>query len=618
MTLQVLQIATLVGFLAIAGLAFKDWLRLRDPGRGYLALAIGSLGVVSAIGQLVKAIPQSAAWLVDDLNLILFVVSGLALLLFRDTVVPLGRRVKTGVLAVSGAITLLAVAAQLPSGSTPHYTPFQYAVVLAVVAWWCLSVGEPSVRMWLVAQRLPAVQQARLRALSAGYGGIVGILLFAVLAGSLAATPGIQLAFALAALALVPLLYAGFAPPGWLRSLWREKEQDRFRQATRDLIMFTPDASTLGRKALDWALRLAGARQGFLAFPMDAILASEGLAEAEARRLRDQIGQASGIRRLRNPDGSVSTAIISPLVTDKASGMLALLAGPFTPVFGTDEVAWIGWYSVLLATGLERVGLIENMAHLNQELAHTVREVTRQKAELEAANRELEAYSYTISHDLRAPLRAINGFTAILLEDHAAELSEPARGFLHRVTQSGKHMSELVDDLLAFSRLGRQPLRKQSVNTTDIVRQAWAQMTPELDGRQVEIHIADLPICESDPLLLEQVFANLLSNAVKYTKDRAVATIEVGAQVGDRGKETVFYVKDNGVGFDMQYVGRLFGVFQRLHRAEEFEGTGVGLATVHRIVERHGGRVWVEAAQDKGATFYFTLTGAEQWQAAAA
>lgn len=632
--LQVLQIATLMGFLGIAGLALRDWLRLRDPGRGYLALAIGSLGIVSAGGQLANDLPAGLKWLITEFDLVVFVISGLALLLFRDTVIPLGRQIKTGAVVVSAGVAILALVAQLPSGTAPKYTPFQFGVVLAVVALWCLSVGEPSIRMWLVARRLPAVQRARLRALSAGYGGIVAILLFAVFAGSASSAQAVQIGSALAVLALVPLLYAGFAAPAWLRRVWRQKEEEQFRQATHDLLMFTPDAAALGRRGLEWALRLAGAKEGFITHPGTTLLAYQGLSEDQAGRLCGELGTASGIHRVSIGDGSTATAIVSPLVTEKDRGMLVLLAGPFTPIFGTDEVAWIGQYAILLATGLERAQLTDQMAGLNQALAQRVREITLQKAELEAANRELEAYSYTISHDLRAPLRAINGFTAILLEEHAAELSGEARDMFRRVTESGKHMGDLVDDLLAFSRLGRQPMRTQSVNTAEVVRKAWAQVSAELDGRQVEIKIADLPICDSDPLLLEQVFVNLLGNAVKYTRPRALATIEVGTLKGSpppsgpnilpplgesqTGGPTIFYVKDNGVGFDMQYAGRLFGVFQRLHRADEYEGTGVGLATVHRIVERHGGRIWVEAAPDKGAAFYFTLTGAEQWQAAAA
>ncbi len=614
--LQVLQVATAAGFMAIGALALKDWLRRRDPGRGYLALAVGCLGIVSAMGRVTPEIPSALRPAFSDLSLVIFMMSGLALLLFRDTVIPLGRRVKTGAVAITGVVAVAAAAAQLPSGSSPQYTPFQFGVVLALVAVWCLSVGEPSVRMWLVSRHQPAVQQARLRALSFGYAGIVAILLSAVFAGSVANTPAVQLSIAMAALAMVPVLYAGFAPPAWLRRVWRRKEEELFQQATRDLLIFSPDTTTLAGKALEWALRMAGAKQGFIAFPKTTIVARHALGADEAARFCGEIGNQAGIRIIRSGRGATQTAIASPLVTGKATGMLVLLAGPFTPVFGADEVSWIGQYATLLATGLERVALVEEMAGLNQELAKTVGEIRVQKAELEGANRELEAYSYTVSHDLRAPLRAINGFTAILLDEHAAELSDAAKDYLGRVDASGKHMGELVDDLLAFSRLGRQPMRKQSVNTAEVANNAWEQVNAGLAGRQVNIHISELPACESDPILLEQVFVNLLSNAVKYTRPRPVATIDVGAEV--KAGETVYSVRDNGVGFDMQYADRLFRVFQRLHRADEYEGTGVGLATVHRIVERHGGRVWAEAAPDKGATFYFTLKGAPEWQAAAA
>jgi signal transduction histidine kinase len=614
--LQVLQAATAAGFVAIGALALVDWLKRRDPGRGYLALAVGCLGIVSAMGRVTPQIPSALRPAVSDLSLVIFMMSGLALLLFRDTVIPLGRRVKTAAVAITGLVAVAAAVVPLPSGTAPHYTPLQFGVILALVGVWCLSVGEPSVRMWLVARHQPAVQQARLRALSFGYGGIVAILLSAVFAGSAAAAPAVQLGFALAALALVPVLYAGFAPPAWLRRIWRRKEEDLFQQATRDLLIFSPDTTTLAGKSLEWALRMAGAKQGFMAFPGMTIIARHAIAAEDAARFCGEIGNQPGIRLLRSGPSATHTAIASPLVTAKATGMLVLLAGPFTPVFGADEVSWIGQYATLVATGLERVALVEQMAGLNQELAKTVRDIRAQKAELEAANRELEAYSYTVSHDLRAPLRAINGFTAILFDEHAAELSEAARDYLERVHESGKHMGELVDDLLAFSRLGRQPMRKQSVNTTEVATNAWAQVREGLEGRQVSIHIGDLPVCESDPILLEQVFVNLLSNAVKYSRPRPVATIDVAAEV--KAGQTIFSVRDNGIGFDMQYADRLFRVFQRLHRADEYEGTGVGLATVHRIVERHGGRVWAEAAPDKGATFYFTLKGVPEWQAAAA
>jgi signal transduction histidine kinase len=236
--------------------------------------------------------------------------------------------------------------------------------------------------------------------------------------------------------------------------------------------------------------------------------------------------------------------------------------------------------------------------------------VQERTSQLEVANKELESFSYSVSHDLRAPLRAIDGFSRILSEDYAASIPQEGQRYLDLIRSNAKQMGRLVDDLLNFSRLGRQSLQKQSVRPADLARQVVDELQSEQQGRTVNISIGELPVIQADPSLLKQVYVNLLSNAFKYTRVRDEAEIEVGAidPNGSSG-ETVYFVRDNGAGFDMQYSNKLFGVFQRLHRAEEFEGTGVGLAIVQRIVQRHGGRVWAEAEVNKGATFSFTLHG---------
>jgi signal transduction histidine kinase len=233
--------------------------------------------------------------------------------------------------------------------------------------------------------------------------------------------------------------------------------------------------------------------------------------------------------------------------------------------------------------------------------------VIERTAQLEAANRELEAFSYSISHDLRAPLRAINGFARILLEEHASDLGEEAQEYCQFMRDNAQLMGQLIDDLLAFSRLSRQALSKQPVTPVDLVRQALNDLRAIQEDRRVDIRIGVLPDCQADPVLLKQVFVNLLSNALKFTSQRQVAVIEVGSRHDDG--ETVYFVKDNGVGFNMAYADKLFGVFQRLHPAEDYEGTGVGLAIAQRIIHRHGGRIWAEAVVNQGATFSFTLAG---------
>jgi len=233
------------------------------------------------------------------------------------------------------------------------------------------------------------------------------------------------------------------------------------------------------------------------------------------------------------------------------------------------------------------------------------RQLEEKNAALTAACEDLEGFAYSVSHDLRAPLRAISGFTSIAEKQLGANASPDVAHALQRVRENASKMNDLIEGLLAFAQLGQQPLRRKDASPESIVGAVIADMKHELHGRDVQFSVGALPQCNADLLLLKQVFVNLLSNAVKYTKDRHPALIEIGSSQ-DNG-HPVYFVRDNGVGFDMQYAKRLFQVFQRLHPAHQFEGTGVGLALTQRIIERHGGKIWAEAAPDRGATFYFTI-----------
>jgi PAS domain S-box-containing protein len=302
--------------------------------------------------------------------------------------------------------------------------------------------------------------------------------------------------------------------------------------------------------------------------------------------------------------GEVSTAEIflrNPKITEGA-----WIEASGSPLRGKDGAVHGGVVAFRDIT--QRKADEREILKLNNDLEHRVVERT---AQLETANKELEAFSYSVSHDLRAPLRHIGGFSKMLMEEFGPTLDPAAQRYVERIQVGTQRMGLLVDELLNLARIGRHSLNRYAVRLNVIVAEVIAILEPESEGRQVEWLIADLPAVECDPVLVRQVFQNLLANALKFTRPRARAVIEVSRIENEGDGQPVLMVRDNGIGFDMKYVDKLFGVFQRLHRAEDFEGTGIGLATVQRIVQKHGGRVWTEGKLDKGAAFYFTL-GAEK------
>jgi signal transduction histidine kinase len=271
-----------------------------------------------------------------------------------------------------------------------------------------------------------------------------------------------------------------------------------------------------------------------------------------------------------------------------------------SPVGERNEVA------VLISTFNEMLAQIqEKDAALGQAHDRLEHQVQQRTAQLNAANADLEAFSYSVSHDLRAPLRHISAFSQMLSEEYGSNMDAGAQQYLNRIQSGTKTMGQLIDDLLKLAQIGRKELACVATDLNDMVKDALADLQPECEDRQIDWRIGELSSIACDPGLVKQVFANLLSNAVKYTRKREIALIEVG-QVEEEGTPVIF-VRDNGAGFDERYAGKLFGVFQRLHRAEDFEGTGVGLSTVQRIVKKHGGAVWAKGEVDKGATFFLTF-----------
>ncbi|MGZ4856736.1 MAG: sensor histidine kinase [Methanobacteriaceae archaeon] len=255
---------------------------------------------------------------------------------------------------------------------------------------------------------------------------------------------------------------------------------------------------------------------------------------------------------------------------------------------------------VLIALLAERIERVRKLRGMNEKMKI-------QSEKLEDANQELEAFAYSVSHDLRVPLRAIDGFSRILLEDYEDRLDEEGIRLLNIVRDNTAKMGHLIDDILLLSRAGRQEMKMTEIDMESLANNSFTEFQEEIKGRELQFEVDKLPHAYGDRALLSQVFQNLIGNAIKFTRNKNPAVIEVGAKGDEDDKENVYYVRDNGAGFDMKYINKLFGLFQRLHSPEEFEGTGVGLSIVQRIIKRHGGRVWGEGKVDEGATIYFTL-----------
>lgn len=349
---------------------------------------------------------------------------------------------------------------------------------------------------------------------------------------------------------------------------------------------------------VELADRLAPALRRLADGGIDAVLLDLGLPDSKGLETFDQA-------RAQAP--AVPIIVLTGL-GDEAVALKMVQDGAQDYVTKFDLTSGILARSIRYAVARERTD--QQIRRFNEELEQRVRLRT---AELEAANRELEAFSYSVSHDLRTPLRHIDGFSHILLESSSAELGPEGQKYIGRIRQAAEHMSHLIDDLLKLARVGRHVLNLQHLPLAPLVAGVLEDLTAEAKDRQIEWRIASLPTVTCDSGLVKQVFANLLGNSIKYTRRRAAAVIEVGQTLV--AGTPAFFVRDNGVGFDMKHSSNLFGAFQRLHGQDSgFEGTGIGLATVRRIVERHGGRIWAEAEPDRGATFFFTLeSGAETY-----
>lgn len=516
-------------------------------------------------------------------------------------------------------------------------------VILVIVVYFVFVDGYVTQAFLQNARATLGVTRQRLL-LAAWGSGLVGLVIFllglGVVVPVLAPLTGSLSGIGAAIIAIC--YYLAFAPPRWLRRIWQMSEMYGFlavsaqylsEQRTDDFLdtlcksatrtgdaqatvvcLWDADTERFVVRATDNATLVGAAFAGDSSEVQRAWNDHQAVVVAADSGTRTELNDLAA--RVRS-----QTYYMLPIITPRRVWGLLIVFLQHGSLFPHDDLTHLSLLAGQGAITLEHESLIADQQQLVNQLQHEVLERTQAEThilqlnnalehravELQNANQELEAFSYSVSHDLRAPLRAVDGFSRILLEDYVAELPESAVRYLNLVRTNTQQMGQLIDDLLTFSRLSRQPLSTRPVALRDIVNKVWADLEDEQADRQIALEVEELPVCEADPALLQQVFVNLLGNALKFTSKRDQTHIVVGCQ--QDGDERVFFVRDNGVGFDMRYAHKLFGVFQRLHRAEDYDGTGVGLATVQRIIHRHGGRIWAESELDKGTTFYFTLEG---------
>ena len=585
-----LQDAVAVAFVALGVVTAITWLRRRDRSLGFLALAIILLAVVSGLGRLQAYIPIMLPFL-GVIELLGFMGTAYALLLYRNSVIPIPRRWHAVAIVSLAAVSVLIVGAVALSLNKTLLT--LVAVLLVLV--WCACVVEPIIRFWLAARGLPAVQAWRLRSLSLGFGGLVALLLFAVSAGLLIRQPVIQVITELVALAIIPLLYASFAPPSWLRRQWRAGEEEGLRTFMEDLLV-SDDRDALANRALEWALRLAGGASGALFDGNGKATSSHGLDLAAVAELTGHLPSLrEGVRRV-TLEGVEVIAMSVPVKGLTTSGTLVILAGPFTPGFGGDEITRMQQLMSAFVTALDR--------------RHLITQLEQSNAALEDANRHKSVFLANMSHELRTPLNAIIGFSELLTDAQNGQFDEATRKrFLSQILTSGRHLLGLINDILDLSKVeaGQMELRLQTLSVADSVDQVVKTVEPLVAKKSITLTstVAGVGDVLADAGKVKQMLLNLVSNAIKFTPEGGSVTI--GAV---RIKETIeISVTDTGIGISESDLKSIFREFHQVDfgPGRKHEGTGLGLALTKRFALLHGGDVRAASRLNKGSVFTLSL-----------
>ena len=571
---QSLGLAVQVAFILLAVATLADWVRHRDPQRLFLVLALVTLTILTLIGP-INSVLKLPAEIYLDFSLIAFLLSGYFLLLFRDSVVPLGRAPKWVITGVVAVVAVLAIGVRLPSDPNATRTPLQLVAVGAVIITWLACVGEPAFRLGLASVGRPAVEGARLRALSLGYLLLAAVVVVATVLGPSSRNPNVQAATDVIVLIVVPMLYASFSPPGWLRRIWAYPEQAEVRRAMHDLLLYSPDRESLARKATEWAARLVGGAAAFVVDADGSILAACGVSPEAALQIA------------KDTANSESTITI-PLDLEEGQGRMTIISGPFTPVFGQDEIGLLRGYAVSITAGLDRVSLTQRIALL-------------EKAKTDFLN--------LASHELRAPMTVIKGYLTMLAGGTLGEMPAKAVPILPMLVAKSDEITALLEQMIEASRLeeGRFALKKQHTDIVELTESAIEAMQPLLaDKRMVEFERPAHEVWgDVDPDRYQIVVRNLVSNAVKYSNGGSNVTVRLLPD----GRTATLQVVDHGIGIAKEDQARLFTRFNRILTPDtrDIPGTGLGLYLARDLARRHGGDIEARSEAGRGSTFTLTV-----------
>ena len=579
--LLVAQLAIEVAFALLAIRTVVSWLQQPDRRHGHLAIALGSLAVLILLAP-VFASSGLTGQILTDVGVVLFLASGYGLLMFRDTFVPfkpLTTRLLTA--AIVGA-ALVAIAVQLPANIETAHSPLQTLIVVAIVGLWLYCILEPIVTFWLASRGRPAVEKARLRAISIGYSGLVLVFVIGTIAGSLSSV--LTLLVDVVALGIVPVLYVAFFPPAWLRRIWRQPEEDQFRHALHDLLLYSPDRATLADRALSWAERLVGGDAAFVLDADGSVLAARGITQDDAGALNDRSHYLTE-ERDGNAPWRQAASIVIPLDLRDGRGAMVIVSGRLSPMFGDDELSRLRQYATSITAGLDRVALNSRIA---------------------ALERTKTDFLNIASHELRGPMTVIKGYLTMLDAGAMGELSPKARSVLPLLISKSDEVNWMIEQMIEAARLeeGQLSLKRRRADIIELTDNAIDSVRMLLSGHELKV---DFPVeaieAEVDPDRFQIVVRNLLSNAAKYSASGS----EIDVDVRRDGTQAFVAVSDHGVGISDEDQRNLFRRFGRIETSAHVQGTGLGLWLSREIALMHDGDLTVDSKSGTGSTFTFSV-----------